>query len=110
MRTALRALDGLRATGEPLPPVRLVREYKGPTLGDLTRQEFVARLPGQVRSALAHIDNGDLVAAERALPGRIATVHAGPGHRRRSRRGLWIAAGIALLVAIAALLSEWLGA
>jgi hypothetical protein len=43
----------------------------------------VARLPGQVRSALRHIERGDFAAAERALPGEWAPVLPGPGRRRR---------------------------
>lgn len=70
---------------EQVPPVRLRREFKGLTVADLHRDEVANRLPGQVRSALNHIERGDLDAAERALPGQFAKVLAGPGYRRRYR-------------------------
>lgn len=105
----LRAVGGPASAPEPPPPVRLLREYKGPTVADLSRSAFVERLPGQVQSALEHIERGDFAAAERALPGRIATVLAGPGHRRRPRHRLWIAVVVALALAVAARLAAWFG-
>lgn len=105
----LRAVDGPAPEPEPPPPVRLVREYKGPTVAQLSRVTFVERLPGRVQSALEHIERGNFAAAERALPGQLATVLAGPGHRRRPRRWAWIAAVVGLAVAIAARLAAWLG-
>jgi len=65
------------------PPVRLRREFKGLTVSCLQREEVARHLPGQVRSALACIERGDFAGAERALPGQLADVLAGPGHRRR---------------------------
>jgi hypothetical protein len=82
-RPTLRAVDGPLGPAEPLPGVRLHREFKGLTVLDLMRDELVARLPGQVRSALRHIERGDFAAAERALPGEWAPVLPGPGRRRR---------------------------
>lgn len=76
-------------------------------MADLHREEIVSRLPGQVRSALNHIERGDLDAAERALPGQFATVLAGPGYRRRYRfRAFGILAVLA--VAIGSALATWL--
>src|SRR5689334_5651250 len=85
----LRAVE-LVVGDEPPPAVRLVREFKGLTVADLLRDELAARLPGQVRSALRHVERGDFEAAERALPGEFAPVLRGPGHFRRERR-LWFA-------------------
>jgi hypothetical protein len=100
---------------EPKPPVRLHREWKGLTAADLVRDELVARLPGQVRSALAKIERGDLAAAddllpEMAAPRRPGSVLVGPGaatrrwHRRRAfvRAAAWF-----LLAIVAAGLTEW---
>ncbi|HEB53940.1 MAG TPA: hypothetical protein ENI87_11865 [bacterium] len=98
--------------GEPpaeSPPVRLRREFKGLTVADMYREEIVKKLPGQVRSALHHLERGDLAAAERALPGHFAAVYAGPGHgHRRRRRWSWFAFVGALAVLAGVLLSEWL--
>ena len=106
----LRAVRGPVATEdapEAPPPVRLRREFKGLTVADLLRDEVVDSLPGQVRSALEHIERGDLAAAERALPGHFATVLEGPGHRRRSRPGWLVVVGLAAVV-VGALLTGWL--
>ena len=106
----LRAVRGPLATEagpEAPPPVRLRREFKGLTVADLLRDEVVESLPGQVRSALAHIERGDLAAAERALPGHFATVLEGPGHRRPRRVGWFVAVGVAAVV-VGALLTRWL--
>lgn len=84
----LRAVAGPLGPSEPPPAVRLWREFKGLTVADLLREDIVERLPGQVRSALRHLDRGDLAAAERSLPGEFAPLLAGPGHRRGSRRAL----------------------
>lgn len=86
--------------GQVQPPaVRLWREWKGVTVADLQRDEFVARLPGQVQSALRHLERGDLRAADAALPGDFAPVLPGPG-AVRSRHRLVVA-----LVAVAAVLA-----
>lgn len=87
--------------------VRLLREFKGPTVRELTDDaDLAVQLPGQVRSALQHLERGDLAAAEQALPGRFAAVLPGPGHRRAAGRGrrwslvLLLALAAALLVAM----------
>jgi hypothetical protein len=98
-RPLLTRVDGPLA-GQPNPPtVTLHREFKGLTVADLLRSEIVDRLPGQVRSALQHLQRGDFAAAERALPGEFAPVLPGPGHRRAERRAawLWLAAFVAVV-------------
>ena len=71
----------------PRPAVRLRRELKLPTVADLVRDDdAVRRLPGQARSALRHLQNGDLAAAEAALPGGFGAVLQGPGQQRRQSR------------------------
>lgn len=92
---------------EEMPQVRLRREFKGLTIADLHRDEIVARLPGQARSALEHLENGDLQAAEAALPGQFAPLLEGPGHARRSRYW-WFAVAAALAVVAGGLLASWL--
>ena len=92
---------------EPAPGIRLRREFKGLTVADLHRDEIASRLPGQARSALNHIEQGDLDAAERSLPGEFANVLAGPGYRRRHRyRTFAIVAMLAVLAGSA--LASWL--
>ena len=89
------------------PPVRLRREFKGLTVACLQREEVSRLLPGQARSALACIERGDLAGAERALPGQLAEVLAGPGHDRRhtgSRRALLTLAA----AVVAAVLASWM--
>lgn len=97
----LQVVAGALDTSAPPPRVRLVREWKGLTVADLYRDELVERLPGQMRSALRHIEAGDFAAAERALPGDDTPVYAGPGHRRPERRLL------VLMVAMAAVLAAF---
>ncbi|MFT7534694.1 MAG: hypothetical protein ACI85K_000643 [Hyphomicrobiaceae bacterium] len=91
----------------PAPAVRLRREFKGLTVADLHRDEIASRLPGQVRSALNHIERGDLDAAERALPGQFAKVLAGPGYRRRYRWRAFAILGVLAVLAGSAIAS-WL--
>lgn len=106
LRAVSRLVDPAE-TLEPAPTVRLRREFKGLTVADLHHGEIAASLPGQVRSALDHIDRGELDAAERALPGQFANVLVGPGHRRRNhRRFVTVLAALAVL-AVAAVAS-WL--
>lgn len=87
---------GPKAPHEPAAPpqVRLRREFKGLTVRDLLADAGLDdQLPGAARSALAHIERGDLVAAEAVLPGHFAPVLPGPGRdrvRRRRRRIVWI--------------------
>lgn len=86
-RARLRAVDG-PVHGRPpaAPPVRLLREFKGLTVADLLREELADRLPGQVRSALSAMEQGDWRAAEQAMPGAFAPVLPGPGHAPSSPR------------------------
>lgn len=99
-RAPLRAVDGPLGPTEPPPPTRLRREFKGLTVADLHCAELVERLPGRVRSALRHLERGDLAAAERVLPGEFAPVLQGPGHRRRRRsRRLLVVVLLALMAA-----------
>lgn len=105
-KVTLRRVEGPLAPAVGSPPVQLLREYKGLTVADLARDEIVDRLPGQVRTALHHIRNGDFEAAERALPGDFAPVLQGPGFERRTSRRflLWLLVTAALL---AATLASW---
>lgn len=103
----LRAVGGPLAADEPPPAVRLVREFKGLMVADVLRDELAARLPGQVRSALRHLECGDLAAADRALPGEFAPLLPGPGHHRRERRLLFAVVGLAAIVTAAAF-AAWL--
>jgi hypothetical protein len=97
----LRPVRNAMGSAEPPPPVRLVREWKGPTVADLLRDEFAARLPGEVRSALRHLEAGELAAAEASLPGEFGAILPGPAahRRRRSTRALLCALGVAVLLA-----------
>ena len=103
-RARLRAVHGPLPSeaGDAPPPVRLRREFKGLTVADVQRDVLALLLPGVVRSALSYIEAGDYAAAERALPGQMATVHDGPGHRRRARRA-WVAPLAVFLGALGAL-------
>jgi hypothetical protein len=98
----LRAVQGPLGSSEPRPAVRLRREFKGLTVADLLRDEILERLPGQVRSALHHIERGDHAAAERALPGEFTRVLPGPWQRRRGRQSLAVVLALAALLAAAA--------
>ncbi|HZN38336.1 MAG TPA: hypothetical protein VFD82_06005 [Planctomycetota bacterium] len=103
-------LQALPGEGQPPgtpPEVRLRREFKGLTAADLERDDVVARLPGQIRSALRHLRRGDLAAAERALPGEFPPVLAGPGHRPAAARRQAAAVVVLALVAAAAI-AYWL--
>ena len=101
----LRAVQGPVPTAPEAsgpPPVRLRREFKGLTVADIQLEEVARILPGQVRSALAWIERGDLGAAERALPGQLATIIEGPGHGRRPRgAGVVVTTLLASLIAAA---------
>lgn len=68
--------------------MRLYREFKGLTLGDVLRAEIAASLPGKVRTAARHVEHGDLAAALDELPGQFAPVLRGPGRAHRFRRRL----------------------
>lgn len=87
--------------------MQLCREWKGLTVADLYRDEFVGRLPGQVSKALAHLERGDLAAADQALPETAAAVLAGPGHRRYQYRLLAALVAVTAIAAATAL-ALWL--
>lgn len=100
----LRSLPGGgRAPSDPFE-VRLRREFKGLTVSELvTDLSLSERLPGQVRSALERIEEGDLAAADQLLPGRFGSVLAGPGHRRVGRLHMrWLLLSLAVLAAVVA--------
>ena len=105
--TRLRAVAGPLDAPEPRPAVRLVREFKGPTVADLVRDEYADRLPGRVRTAQHHLERGELASAERALPGSFVPVLEGPGHARARLRRTLVAAVLALAFAATAL-AAWL--
>jgi hypothetical protein len=105
----LRAVQGPLHGHEPMPSVRLVREWKGLCAADLLRLELAERLPGQVRSALRHLEAGDLAAADRALPELGARLLPGPGSRRPQRRHRVVALILVVVaVATAACLADWM--
>ncbi len=106
LRAVSRSADSTEAV-EPAPTVRLRREFKGLTVAELHNGEIATYLPGQVRSALNHIERGELDAAERALPGQFANVLAGPGHRRRNHQR-FRAALAGLAVVAATVVASWL--
>jgi hypothetical protein len=103
-RPVLQRVAGPIDRSVPPPRVTLRREFKGLTVADLLQHETAERLPGRVRSALLHLERGDLRAAEQALPGEFRPLLQGPGHVRRARRRLvlWLTAaaiGVAAIVA-----------
>ena len=109
----LRAVPAVPDPGPPSPPpaVYLRRELKLPTVSHLLRDDdAVRRLPGQARSALRHLQHGDLAAAERVLPGEFGSVLQGPGGERRARRRLARRVAVLLLVLawIALVAGTWL--
>jgi len=104
-RPPLRAVDGPLGPAEPPRATRLRREFKGLTVADLHCADLVERLPGRVRTALRHLQRGDLAAADRVLPGEFAPVLAGPWQqrRRRQQRALVIVLLVLLLATTVAL-------
>ncbi len=106
-RAPLRAVDGPLGPTEPPRATRLRREFKGLTVADLHCAELVERLPGRVRSALRHLERGDLAAAERVLPGEFAPVLPGPGHRRRRQSQRTLAVVLAVLLAATVVALYW---
>lgn len=105
-----RRLGTLRGGGrrDAAAPVRLVREFKGLTVDELLADEAIAELlPGRVRSALQHIERGDLRAAEEALPGQFGPVLPGPGHRKPRRRWPLFWVGWVLLLVLSTALLCW---
>ncbi|MSR37270.1 MAG: hypothetical protein EXS02_00315 [Planctomycetes bacterium] len=86
--------------------VRLLREFKGLLVKDLLADATLAeQLPGRARSALAHLERGDLAAAERALPGHFATLLPFPRSQRKRERGPSLV--VLLLTALAILTVAW---
>jgi hypothetical protein len=71
---------------ETAPEVRLIREFKGPTVEDLLEEESVnsQKLPAQVRDVLHAIESGDYQTASSRLDESIGGLLRGPGFRRRS--------------------------
>ncbi|MEM7205906.1 MAG: hypothetical protein AAF628_36970 [Planctomycetota bacterium] len=104
----LRLVPGLPepVATRPAVDVRLIREFKGPTVGDLLAAEPNALdlLPGVVRTMQDSVEAGDLAEAERRLGTALGLVLPGPGERRRRVRRVlrWGLAG-ALLAAAAVL-------
>lgn len=87
------ALRGL----EPQPAqVRLVREYKGPTVEAVldAADGTVDRLPVRLRQMLDAVQRERLGEADEILDQALGTVHQGPGHRRRRRAPVWVQAGL----------------
>jgi hypothetical protein len=106
-RASLRAVDGPLGPPEPPPATRLRREFKGLTVADLSCLELVEQLPGRVRSALRHLQRGDLAAAERAMPGEFAPVLPGPGHQRRQRSQRVLVVVLLVLLAATTVALYW---
>lgn len=90
---ALRALPPLPARATltiEQRAVRLVREFKGPTVRDLIAgaDPQAATLPGGVRSTLRAIEVGDYAKADTELAGTLGKLLHGPGSRREERAWL----------------------
>ena len=89
--------------------MRLVREWKGPTVRDVlaAHDSAVEPLPGRVHAVAERVRAGDHAGAERRLDEALASLLPGPGSRaapRRARRVAWFALALALLLALAAVL------
>lgn len=67
--------------------VRLVREFKGPTVRDLLAgaDPRASTLPSGVRSTLRAIEVGDYARADAELEGTLGKLIAGPGARKHER-------------------------
>jgi len=107
-RGALRAC-GAPDPGAPLAPppeVRLVREFKGPTVRGVLDlpDEAVDRMPAQLRRVLDAIQRGRVAEADDAMDGALGALHAGPGHRRRAGRTLTRS----LLVGLCGFVVSWI--
>ncbi len=88
-------------------PVRLVREWKGPTVGALLRDEdLAAALPGRAVRALSALQRGDLAGADAALPGELERVLIGPWQRRRRLRHFLLATALLLVVVLVLVLGN----
>ena len=70
---------------EAAPEVRLIREFKGPTVEDLLMDdgETIGRLPGQVCEVVDAIEVADYRRASDRLDASIGALLRGPGFRRR---------------------------
>ena len=89
------------------PALRLVREYKGPTVSALLHASptTVSQLPGRVCNVLEAIVRGDLEGAERRLDAAL-NVLRGPGSAPRSTLRIlgpwllvmWVVAAIATAI------------
>lgn len=106
--TSLRPVpdSGRRGACGPADPVRLVREWKGPTVGEVLRDDQLsAALPGRAVRALSAISRGELAAADAALPGHFERVLVGPWrHQQRSRHLLLLVLALILVLGVAAAL------
>jgi hypothetical protein len=105
--TPLRAVDGPLGPAEPPRTTRLRREFKGLTVADLHCAELVERLPGRVRTALRHLQRGDLAGADRVLPGEFAPVLAGPWQQHRARRRRMLMTALILLLLATTVAIYW---
>lgn len=114
-RTAFAVLAGAGGAGaRDAAPVRLLREYKGPTVRDLLASPAAVLdlLPGRVRSVEEAVRAADLAAADAHMSRALGLLLPGPGHRRRRRALLaevftaalwvWFAALLVLLLCLAA--------
>jgi len=103
-QAAPQRLQRLEGDGRPgngcAAPVRLRREFKGPTVREPAVDEAaVSRLPGRMRCVLAAIERGDLLAAERVLDTVTGRMFAGPWQQQRRQRRWWLLAVIVLALA-----------
>ena len=91
-----------RTDSAAAPEVRLIREFKGPTVEDLLEDdgEHNKSLPAQVRDVLHAIESGDYRRASSSLDDSIGGLLRGPGFCRRGQDRLFTAA---LLIAFAVL-------
>ena len=85
-----------------MPPVDLVREYKGPTVEQvLAASEAVSDLlPGRVATMERAIETDDLKSADERIDQTLGLLLAGPGNRpvRRAWGSLWVWCGLAAAV------------
>jgi hypothetical protein len=99
-------LRGGGDTGES--PVKLVREFKGPSVRDLLHAdpEELDLLPGRVRAMAMALEDEDLAEAERRIDRALGSILPGPTptRGRRRRRPVWIA----IVACVAAAATVWL--
>lgn len=67
--------------------IRLVREWKGPTVRDLVAaiERPESAVPSGARTALRAIEAGDLARADAALDATVGRILPGPGARKVTR-------------------------